>query len=162
MVHNEKIWCRLVRRLSKSRKKAEVHGESGELDFVGEFGPVERDPWPTPVSSAASSEYSDSEGSEDESEDESEERFVEMELANDITEVSRIGPIDPTDVSRIDPIDPTDVSRIDPIDPIDPSPIDPTEIDLFRSANVRGIDTKVSLLFLRIPESHLTRLAYDL
>lgn len=150
MVHNEKIWCRLVRRLSKSRKKAEVHGESGELDFVGEFGPVERDPWPTPVSSAASSEYSDSEGSEDESEDESEECFLEMELANDITEVSRIGPIDPTDVSRIDPID-----------SIDPTPIDPIENDLFLSANVRGIDTKVSLLFLRIPESHLTRLAYD-
>lgn len=151
MVHNEKIWCRLVRRLSKSRKKAEVHGESGELDFVGEFGPVERDPWPTPVSSAASSEYSDSEGSGDESEDESEECFLEMELANDITEVSRIGPIDPTDVSRIGPID-----------SIDPTPIDPIENDLFLSANVRGIDTKVSLLFLRIPESHLTRLAYDL
>ena len=144
----------MVRRWSKSRKKAEGHGESGELDFVGEFGPVERDPWPTPVSSAASSEYSDSEGSEDESEDESEECFLEMELANDITGVSRIGPIDPTDVSH--------VSRIDPIDSIDPSPIHPIENDLFLSANVRGIDTKVSLLFLRIPEPHLTRLAYDL
>lgn len=61
------------------------------------FGPVERDPWPTPVSSEASSLYSDFslDSEDDETDEESQLETVQLKLeSEEIEEIASIEAID--------------------------------------------------------------------
>lgn len=115
MLHTEKnVWCRMVRRLNKRRSNKQKSKKARLVAYVfkkslsdnyladyGQLGPIERDPWPTPVNSAANSEansvYSDSSALDSEDEDE------ESQLETGDLEIEEMEAIDP-----IDPIDPID------------------------------------------------------
>lgn len=99
----------MVRRLNKRRsnkqksKKAtmvvyQCEKTSDYFADYDQFGPVERDPWPTPVNSEASSMYSDWTDSEDEDEEDEEDETVRLKVENEeIDEIASIEAIDAID-----------------------------------------------------------------